>query len=309
MVLASSWMGSSGAQAITVFGLPASGTSLVRFDSATPGNTSTIAVTGLTAGDALVGIDFRPATGALFGVGVNGNSARVYMIDPGTGVATAVGPAATVNSITGATAWGMDFNPTVDRIRLINNLVSDGAGGNANNFRMNPNTGALVTIDPDLDFSGLPGGAINAPDVAVAYTNNFNNIGGATTLHGVVSGGDRLIIHGGAGPGFPTLMNVGSLGVNTTNNSALDIIEPGNQAFSILEVGGSSQFFTVDLASGAVSLVGPIGDGSEDFQSMAVTLQAAIPSPLLSPFGLLLLAAALAISAIMLLRRRIGVPS
>ena len=45
--------------------------SLVTFDSATPGTLigSAVAVTGLTAGDVLVGIDYRPATNTLYGLG------------------------------------------------------------------------------------------------------------------------------------------------------------------------------------------------------------------------------------------------
>jgi hypothetical protein len=168
----------------------------------------------------------------------------------------------------------------------------------------------LVTVDPDLDFTGLPGGAGDAPEVAIAYTNNFHNIGGPTTLHGIVSGGDRLIINGGAGPGFPTLQNVGSLGVDTSVNAALDIIEPDNLAFAILEVGGTSQFFRVNLSSGAVTLVGTIGSGADDFQGMAVSLTGfPVASPVLSPLGLLLLAFALAGLAVMVLRRRGGAVS
>jgi hypothetical protein len=151
---------------------------------------------------------------------------------------------------------------------VVNNLASDGAGGNANNFRLNPNDGSLVAVDADLDFTGLPGGNANAPEVAVAYTNNFDNQGGATTLHGIVSGGDRLVINGGAAPGFPTLSNVGLLGVDTSNNAGLDISGVNNIARAILEVGGVSGLYNIDLTTGAASLVGNVGNGTVDFGSL-----------------------------------------
>lgn len=255
---------------IIALGVGANANSIVRFDSATPATTvGPLAVTGLTG--TLVGIDRRPATGELVGLAVNGNTALLYRIDLATGAATSIG-SATVNTIAGATSFGMDFNPTVDRIRVVNNLASDGAGGNANNFRLNAADGTLVAVDPDLSFTGLPGGNGNAPEVAIAYSNNLANPGGVTTIFGIVSGGDRLVMNGGAGPGFPTLQNVGLLGVDTSNNAAFDITGPANLAFAILEVGGVSGLYTVDLTTGAATLVGTVGTGTIDFGGMALPI-------------------------------------
>jgi hypothetical protein len=221
-----------------------------------------------------VAIDSRPATGDLIGLGVNGNTATLYQIDPGSGAATLIG-SAIVNTIAGATSYGADFNPTVDRLRVVNNLASDGGGGNANNFRLNPNSGALAAIDPDLDHTGLPGGNANAPEVAVAYTNNVDGAA-ATTLLGILSGGDRLVLNGGAGPGFSTLQNVGLLAVDTSNNAGFDIGGSPEQGFAILEVGGVSGFYTIDLASGVATLVGNVGNGTLDFGSMTLSIQASL---------------------------------
>src|SRR5438046_2378593 len=56
----------------TLLALNATGTALLRFDSSNPAAVVTTGVTGLNAGEALQGIDFRPATGQLFGLGVTG---------------------------------------------------------------------------------------------------------------------------------------------------------------------------------------------------------------------------------------------
>lgn len=52
-----------------------SNSTLITFNASTPGTTSSpVPVTGLKAGDALKGIDFRPATGSLYGFAQNGTT-------------------------------------------------------------------------------------------------------------------------------------------------------------------------------------------------------------------------------------------
>src|SRR5262245_50999519 len=81
---------------------------LVTFDSATPGTIATsVAVTGLQGGETLLGIDRRPATGALYALG---STSRLYLINATTGAATQVGSAGAF-TVSG-TAFGFDFNPT-----------------------------------------------------------------------------------------------------------------------------------------------------------------------------------------------------
>ena len=49
----------------------------------------------------------------------------------------------------GATEWGFDFNPTVDRIRVVND-----AGFN---LRLHPDTGVIVDSDPNQPGVQLDG--------------------------------------------------------------------------------------------------------------------------------------------------------
>src|SRR3954462_7577486 len=72
----------------TLIGLDSSN-HLVTFDTTLPQVVTTTPVTGLAAGETLIGIDVRPATGALYGVGIDADGAgHVYVINPSTGVAT-----------------------------------------------------------------------------------------------------------------------------------------------------------------------------------------------------------------------------
>src|SRR4051812_11802290 len=67
------------------------GTSLVNADTNNlPAPGLPIAVTGMQAGESLVGIDQRPSTGQLLGVG---STSRIYVLDPATGAATQIGTA------------------------------------------------------------------------------------------------------------------------------------------------------------------------------------------------------------------------
>ena len=114
---------------------------LLRFNAGTPGTiVSTVSVTGLQAGETLVGIDFRPANGQLYAMGVTGGSTgRLYTINTTSGAATLVGGTFALPQSAGVAAgtdYGFDFNPTVDRIRVVAN--------SRDNFRLNPDTGTIA---------------------------------------------------------------------------------------------------------------------------------------------------------------------
>jgi hypothetical protein len=118
----------------TVFGLTNNGR-LVSFDQGSPFKLlSKVRVTGLAAGEQLLGIDFRPANGKLYGLS---NRGQLYVIDHVTGAASKVGnpiqPALDPGPI------GFDFNPVVDRIRVV--------GAQGQNLRLNPDTGAVAAVD------------------------------------------------------------------------------------------------------------------------------------------------------------------
>jgi hypothetical protein len=223
------------------------GSSLVRFDSTTPSSVTTVPITGLPAGEALVGIDVRPATAELYGVG---SSDHLFRIDPVSGAASLVSPVAFVPSLSSG-SFGTDFNPVTDRIRVVSSMEQ--------NLRLNPDTGALAGNDTDIN----PAGNI----VAVAHTNSFP---GATTstLYAIDSAAGTLRVIATPNSGTTTL--IGSLGVGAPLNAALglDAGWDGKLYASIL-VGGVSRLYTVSPSLGTAVLVGPIGDGTVPFLGIA----------------------------------------
>ena len=140
-----------------------------------------------------------PNNGRIYAVGVNlgTGTARIYTLNESTAAATLVSTlAADPADITAplpfttvaGTSFGIDFNPTVDRLRVTSNT--------GQNLRINVDNG-LAQLDVPLAYeSGDPNLGDSPVDVAVAYSNNF---GGATStmLRGVDIGQDpdALVVH------------------------------------------------------------------------------------------------------------------
>jgi hypothetical protein len=194
--------------------------------TATP---TAVAITGLQTGERILSVDYRPATGQLYGIG---STSRLYIINPTTGAARAVGAGPFAPAISGTTAT-IDFNPTVDRLRLVSNT--------GQNLRLNPETGAVMTTD------GTINGATGAAVSAVAYT---NPVAGAssTVLYDIDPTTDKLYRQDPPNDG--TLVAIGDLGVNVTGLAGFDISATDNNAFAALTVDNQSGLYKIDLATG-----------------------------------------------------------
>jgi hypothetical protein len=250
-------------QGETIIALTSGSARLLFFDSATPGTiTKTVTVTGLAAGENLLGIDFRPATGVLYALG---STSRIYSINSDTGVATAIGSPGAFNL--SGTRFGFDFNPTVDRIRVTSDADQ--------NLRLNPNDGSLSMADGTLAYA--PGDSLtgfNPNVVGSAYTNNFSG-SGATILYDIDSNFDRLLIQNPPNNGI--LNSVGALGVDTTDNVGFDISGSTGVLFASLTVGATTNLYTINQLSGAATLVGVIADAATLGTDTVVDIAAGVP--------------------------------
>ena len=232
------------ANAQTFYGI--AGSDLVMFTTTTTSSVTTVGtITGLVMGQSLVGLDFRPATGQLYGLGYDASTgaARLYLINRTTAAATPIG-ANNLAFMAGETGFGMDFNPTVDRIRVIT------AGGR--NYRLHPTTGAIVVTDGNLAYAA---GDVNvgATDafVACAYTNSY--IGATTTaLYDIGAVTNALSLQNP--PNNGTLNTIGSIGLtinNTTDATDADIYYDAamnmNMAYLSTKVGATTNFFIPNM--------------------------------------------------------------
>jgi len=240
---------------------------IVSFNTATPGTLlSDNAITGLNPGEAIRGFDFRPLTRQFF---IVTSDSRVLALDAG-GTSIAIG--AGFSPVLDATAagFGVDFNPTVDRIRVV-----DANGGNR---RLNPLTGGAVATDTTLSYvdgSGAPRA------VGAAYTNSQFGVmvpAGSTRQFIVDSGRDLLVETGSMAGGNPSFNGgivtpIGALGFDLGDLAGFDIYGPTGEAFLSDTTGLSSTFYTLNLSTGATVLVGEIGSG------LYLTDIAVIPAP------------------------------
>jgi hypothetical protein len=241
----------------TTYGLT-NNNQLVKFNTRNPNAATTMPITGLGLGVNLRGIDFRPATGQLYAYGTDPTgliNRSLYTINPMTGAATFV---ANVDApVTAGGAFGFDFNPTVDRIRIVNTADE--------NRRANPVTGATIQDGTLAYAAGDPNAGANPNIVAAGYTNSF---GTATTtaLYDIDSTLDILAQQNPANAG--TLITVGGLTWNTTDNAGLDIVRGNNTAIAALELvvggnpAGNSGLYQVDLTTGTAAFVAPINSAS-----------------------------------------------
>ena len=136
------------------------------------------------------------------------------------------------------TSFGFDFNPTVDRIRVVSNT--------GQNLRLHPDLGTVAFTDANLN-PGVP--AVSA----AAYTNNFAGAT-TTTLFVIDHTTDKLYTQ--IPPNNGTLVEVGSLNINIDAANGFDIGSTSGTAYAIFTVAGIQSLYTINLTSGAATKVG-----------------------------------------------------
>ena len=217
---------------------------LISFQVPTPGTLDSNApISGLQGGENVIGMDFRPVNGVLYALT---DAGRLYTINPATAAATLgqafVADMADMTSpftALSGTAFGVDFNPVVDRLRTVSDTLQ--------NLRTNVDTGATMT-DGTLNR-----GPFQA--TAAAYTNNFD-APASTTLYVIDTQGDRLFIQNP--PNNGVLNVIGALGVDVQAVSTFEIVGPDTALAVFATATTPSVLYNINLATGAAMLVGAI---------------------------------------------------
>ena len=221
---------------------------------------------GLLPQEQVLGIDYRVARGQLFALGSTG---RLYRIDTSSATATAVGAPFAV-TLQG-TSFGFDFNPTVDRIRVV--------GNTGQNLRLHPDTGAVVDSDANTAGVQTDGGlAYDVTDanagrtpavVGAGYTYNARddklttNFAIDAAQRTLVTQGSREGVQPAVSPNTGRLFTVGALGIEAFEQAAFDISDVRNTAYAAVTFTGtrSAVLHRLDLATGRAMRVGTIGAG------------------------------------------------
>lgn len=240
---AAAFLACATSQAVTLIGLN-SQNQISRFDTANVGAALNISITGLAAGDRLVGIDTRPKDGKVYGVSL---SNQLYTVDEMTGAATLVA-ALSAPVIQANLGYGIDFNPVADfgtgaSLRLISSAGS--------NFAINAATGVVGNAANTI-ASGFSG---------VAYSNSTLKPVAApasTALYYIDSNNDTLAMAPSAF-NAPTITAVGALGVDVLKANGFEILGNG-QAYAALNVDAGTSLatgiYSINLGTGAATLLG-----------------------------------------------------
>ncbi len=205
---------------------------LLIFNPTNPTTQVSKKIAPLEAGENILGIDFRPVNGQLYALT---SLSRILTINASSGAAAVVG---TLSTSLSGTDFGFDFNPVVDRIRIVSNT--------GQNLRYNPNDPSMpVAVDGSLN-PGTP--AITA----AAYSSNFAGTT-ATMLFDIDASTDMLYLQ--TPPNMGTLVARGSLGVNVSETSGFDIGGTSGKAWAILTVQGTTGLYEINTATGAATLL------------------------------------------------------
>lgn len=231
---------------------------LLRFRAAAPEAARSRPITGLPSRVVLKGIDFRPATGDLYGLG---SDKVVYRVNPWTAIAVAEGPAfESAPSALNGDRIGFDFNPTVDKIRVTSDADD--------NLRLDPDPGSLLAKDTSLTPADVT-------VVGSAYTSSsfaaFAARPATTMLFAldVAASPDRIWLQQPANNG--TLLMPRSVDVDLGVDAGFDIAGRDDVGY----VAGTPQgmngalLYQVDLQSGKTRLLGRIAHGDVTITGLA----------------------------------------
>lgn len=243
---------------------------LVAFDTNDPTVVAKTAIGGLGASESLVGIDYRPSTGELYGVS---NQSKLYIIDPSTGAATIVGQPAQGHRLRG-TEFGVAFDPDSDRLRVTSDADR--------NFRLHASRGVITgngtrlryagddaneDLDPNivaLAFAPDPQSNHDRDDDDDDHDEEHDDDDLRADLFGIDSNLDVLVRVGASGSGLSAnagkLFTIGALGADTEGQAGFTVASDG-VAYAALRGAGDafSRLYSIDLATGHATAIGQIG--------------------------------------------------
>ncbi len=204
-------------------------------------------ITGLQTGEKVLGLDFRPKTGQLYALGSN---SRVYIVNPNTGIATFAFSFTTTGAmqvLLSGTSFGFDFNPQVDRLRIISN------------------TGQNLRIVPDNAVSGVAGttfvdGSINPQPASVNGVAYDNNIAGTPSTELYALDVTTDLLYEIKPPNAGTLIEPLAVKLKLEGDGGFDIA-PRNAnvttdiGLALYEVNKKSTLFQIDVETGETTIL------------------------------------------------------
>lgn len=254
----------------TAYSIGDGGLSLLRYSTENPGDVTRVGFFGGPF-DGLDSIDFRPSTGQLYGYQDLTDS--YFVVDTSTAALT-LATAPDVGATTNTFFLGMDWNPTIDRLRVVTDSTQ--------NLVYNPETGTASAVTDLFYVSGDPNEAFTPLVIENAYTNSLGSNLGGTTRQYVLDYGLNVLAtldnNTGRLETIGELMLAGSV-LDFDEFVGFDIESTAigsNTARALLTVGGEAGLYTIDLTTAEATFVGALGSGFGPTYGLAV---APVPEP------------------------------
>ncbi|WP_374338140.1 DUF4394 domain-containing protein [Methyloversatilis sp.] len=254
---------SGAAHAASFVGLT-TGNQIGRFGSDNTAGASFVSITGLGAGERILGIDLRPSDNTVYGVS---SLNRIYTLDAATGAARFVS-ALDIPVVNPSLSYGIDFNP-----------VADFAG--AASLRLVSQTGSNFAINARTGVVGNAASVIPSGITAVAYTGSDASQSGApatTALYYIDTARDTLMF-ATAAFNAPTISVAGALGVagNVIGANGFDIDAKGMGWAALTLDNGDSGLYSIDLTTGLATFNGALNANLRGLS--AAPFMAPVPEP------------------------------
>lgn len=203
-------------------------------------------IRGLPSGVVLRGIDFRPKTGDLYGLGSN---SVIYRVSTISAIAVAEGPP--FSPALRGSSFGFDFNPVPDKIRVTSDANQS--------LRVNPDGGALTMADGDLNTAGRDPRIVGSAYENSRFTPNKPTV---TELYALDSSNDT--VYSQTPPNAGTLVDPAKVRFNVRELAGFDIAGRRNDGY-VATVGGrarnGARLYRINTEDGRSRDLGRIGDG------------------------------------------------
>jgi trimeric autotransporter adhesin len=278
------------AQTPRIYAYNNSNSHLVSFSADAPGTLLTdIALTGLAGPERVVGMDFAPRSDELYGVAVNfsTNASRMVKIDRITGAITTIAPGLGALAIGGG-YFGISISSFSGLMYITNGTSNVTAIPTVTSSAANNTSYAYAVGDVSFGVTPIITNLAHTPSVGATQPD---------TLYGISPNGSAitLVRIGAANGGTASqqagqLSTIGPLGVGIIPEGygGFDIQAGTNTAYAALRVGpttagAANNLYTVNLTTGAATLVGVIGPAGPGIVIDGIAISA--PNPCLDVDG------------------------
>lgn len=194
--------------------------------------------------ETVLDIDYRNSEGAIYALTKTGTQGRIIRIEPTSGsltrISTLVSDGTTTEMNLSANGYTIDFNPVVDRLRII--------GTDGSNWRTDVSTGDTL-VDTPTSITTLSG---------AAYEDTFSALGRGTRLFTLDAASNSLYLQDPPNNGTQTAAKSLLGSTDVASIDGYDINPANNVGLAMLTVAGVQRVYTINpAASGnAASLMG-----------------------------------------------------